>query len=147
MRFHSSLPVRDIQRTVAFYSALFGAEPVKVRSDYAKFLPGNPDINLTFHTAEAGSALLTQLHLGFELPDRASLDQAYERMKAAGWITEDRKTSVCCYANQDKYWISDPDGYRWELYRVVDDADYKLDQETTCCGAEAGSKVTAGACC
>ncbi len=150
MRFHSSLPVRNIDRTVAFYSALFGTEPVKVRSDYAKFLPGTPDINLTFHAVEPGADLLTGLHLGFEFADQPALDEAYSRMKAAGWVTEERDTSVCCYANQDKFWITDPSGYRWELYRLVNDADSKFGDtgESTCCKpSQATADHASSSCC
>ena len=36
-KFHASLNVSDLERSIAFYRALLGAEPAKVRSDYAKF--------------------------------------------------------------------------------------------------------------
>lgn len=144
MRFHTSLPVKSIPETVAFYSALFGVAPSKERSDYAKFLPGSPDINLTFHEAKDDSALLTDLHLGFELEDQQALDAAHARMRAAGWVTEARKSSVCCYANQDKFWITDPNGYRWEIYRVLNDTEYKLDQASGCCATSADAST---GCC
>jgi uncharacterized glyoxalase superfamily protein PhnB len=83
--------------------------------------------------------------LGFELPDQSAVDAAYERLKAAGWVTEERATSVCCYANQDKFWITDPNGYRWEFYRIVNDAEYKLDKPAGCC-ATPDSTGTASCC-
>ncbi len=146
MRFHTSLPIKDIQQTIEFYTVVFGTPPVKVRSDYAKFLPKHPDVNITFHQVDAERPLLTDLHLGFELPDQSALDAAYERLKAAGWVSEARATSVCCYANQDKFWVTDPNGYRWEFYRVVNDADYKIDGPSGCC-ATPGPEPSASGCC
>ncbi|HEU5075027.1 MAG TPA: ArsI/CadI family heavy metal resistance metalloenzyme [Polyangiaceae bacterium] len=146
MRFHTSLPVLSIEATASFYSALFGVEPSKLRSDYAKFLPGDPDVNLTFHQVKDASALLTDLHLGLELPDSASVTAAYERLGALGWISEARKTSVCCYAAQDKFWITDPNGYRWELYALVRDTEEKLDEPSGCCGPSPDASTRATCC-
>lgn len=143
MKFHTSLPVRDIAQTVDFYSALFGEPPAKLRSDYAKFVPESPELNISFHLADGAQSLMTDLHLGFELVSRAALDQAHARLSKAGFVTEKRRTSVCCYANQDKFWITDPNGYRWELYYLVNDADYKVDesQATGCCAtSQAGTR-------
>jgi catechol 2,3-dioxygenase-like lactoylglutathione lyase family enzyme len=140
MKFHTSLPVRDITSTVEFYSALFGEAPAKLRVDYAKFLPRSVEVNLTFHQARQGAGLLTDLHLGFELPTQAALDEAHARLAEAGFVTDERKTSVCCYANQDKFWITDPNGYRWELYYLVNDADYKIDRtDDGCCATSEGA--------
>ena len=146
MKFHTSLPVRDMAATVDFYSALFGEAPAKVRADYAKFVPKSPQLNISFHLADEAAALLTELHLGFELTSEAALDQAYSRLAEAGFVTEERKTSVCCYANQDKFWITDPSGYRWELYYLVNDADYKVD-ESTAAGCCASPPASVGGCC
>jgi lactoylglutathione lyase len=146
VKFHTSLPVRDIAKTVDFYSALFGESPAKVRVDYAKFVPRKPEVNISFHLAQQEAKLLTELHLGFELPTQSALDDAHARLAKAGFITEERKTSVCCYANQDKFWITDPNGYRWELYFLVNDADHKIDSADAggCC---ATAKASASGCC
>jgi len=144
MKFHTSLPVRDIQQTIAFYSKLFAEGPVKQRDDYAKFLPRSVALNLTFHQAKDPPAALRSLHLGFELADRAALDAVHARLTEAGLVAEPREEAVCCYANQDKFWVEDPDGYRWELYYLVNDAGYKNDPQMTCCG---GTDPQQPSCC
>ena len=145
MRFHTSLPVRDIPETIAFYRTLFNAEPVKTRTDYAKFLPPELDLNISFHATSQGPGALAAIHLGLEIGDRAALDRAQARLAAAGLITQHRDTSICCYANQDKFWVTDPNGYRWEVYRVVEDTDVKVappvrraTESTVCCPRSGG---------
>ena len=145
MRFHTSLPVRNIHDTVMFYRALFDLEPVKAKCDYAKFLPTDAGLNISFHeSADVGE--LTPLHLGLEMPDRAALDRAHSRLTAAGSITVERETSICCYANQDKFWVADPDGYRWEVYLLLEDTVVKIDSAASCCVSPA-NESRAAACC
>lgn len=131
MKFHTSLPVRDIEATTHFYSRLFDEPPVKKKVDYVKFLPKNVALNISFHQAEEST--VRALHLGFEVSDGAALDRIYQRLKADGLVREERETSVCCYANQDKFWVEDPDGYRWELYVLLADSEKKADRKTGCC--------------
>jgi len=33
----------------------------------------------------------------------------------------------CCHANQDKFWVKDPDGVEWEVYHL----NYDLEDEAT----------------
>ena len=145
MRFHTSLPVKSIPETVAFYRLLFGAEPVKTKSDYAKFLPPDLDLNISFHESPAEVGALTQLHLGLEMPDRAAMDRAHARLAEEGLVTAERETSVCCYANQDKLWVTDPNGYRWEVYLLVEDTEEKMSATTGCCVPDA-TGAAAGGC-
>lgn len=142
MKFHTSLPVRDIEATTRFYSLLFDDPPVKKKVDYVKFLPSKVALNISFH--QANESKLRDLHLGFEVSDDAALDRLYQRLKAAGLVHQERDTSVCCYANQDKFWVSDPDGYKWELYVLLEDTEQKIDRKTGCCAA-AGSAQSG--CC
>jgi catechol 2,3-dioxygenase-like lactoylglutathione lyase family enzyme len=148
MRFHTSLPVKNIEETVAFYRTLFECEPVKVKADYAKFLPAGGGLNISFHQKPDAVAGLTALHLGFELADQATLDRAHDRLEKAGLISVARDTSICCYANQDKFWVTDPNGYEWELYHLLEDTELKITPKNDCCGpAEAAaSKQTSGCC-
>ena len=137
MRFHTNLPVSNIEQTTRFYSTLFGVPPVKRKSDYVKFLPATGGLNVAFHENRAASARFQELHLGFELPDQSSLDEVYQRLMRAGLVSEERETSVCCYANQDKFWVTDPDGYQWEFYVLLEDTEQKIEpkvkQKSACC--------------
>jgi catechol 2,3-dioxygenase-like lactoylglutathione lyase family enzyme len=133
MRFHTSLPVKSVPETVAFYRVLFDAEPVKVKPDYAKFLPSGVALNISFHESRDAPGPLAALHLGVEFPDQAALDRAHARLRAAGLIATERATSICCYANQDKFWVEDPNGYRWELYLLLEDTEQRIAPATSCC--------------
>lgn len=136
MRFHVNLPVADVERSVAFYRELFRSEPVKQRDDYAKFLPPDVALNISFRRDPEGVAALETPHLGFEVLSREALERAHRRLAAAG-LAETRETSVCCYALQDKFWVTDPDGYRWELYYLVEDTAEKMSPSTGCCASDA----------
>lgn len=147
MRFHTNLPVANIDETANFYSALFDSAPVKKKRDYVKFLPDDVALNISFHQSSDKKIDPSTLHLGFELPDQASLDRVHARLTSAGLISQERETSVCCYANQDKFWVKDPDGYEWELYVLIEDTEKKIDTKTACCpGASAGA-TAGGPCC
>lgn len=145
MRFHTSLPVNDLPETLTFYRTLFGEDPVKTKEDYAKFLPVGLALNLSFHPGPEAAAQLAGLHLGLEFADQAALDAAFARLEAAGLVSSSRETSVCCYASQDKFHVTDPSGYVWELYRVVEDTDHRIDEASACCAPAV--KVSTSGCC
>ena len=130
MRFHTNLPVRDLEATERFYRAVLGTPPVKRKTDYLKFLA--PGLNISFHLAPDAAAP-TWLHLGFEVSDQTQLDELYRRLQSARFVSQDRETSVCCYALQDKFWVTDPTGYRWELYLLVEDREQRIDPQSDCC--------------
>ena len=44
-------------------------------------------------------------------------------LEQAGLVSGTRETSVCCYANQDKFRVTDPNGYEWELYHLLEDTE------------------------
>jgi catechol 2,3-dioxygenase-like lactoylglutathione lyase family enzyme len=133
MRFHTSLPVRHIGETIGFYEALFGAPPVKTKVDYAKFLPDEVQLNISFHEAPGQVDALKGVHLGLELASRDALERARARLEAAGLMPSRRETATCCYASQDKFWVQDPSGYRWELYYRIEDTEQKRDPALACC--------------
>jgi catechol 2,3-dioxygenase-like lactoylglutathione lyase family enzyme len=144
MRFHTNLPVSDIDATARFYSVLFDGAPTKRKDDYVKFLPSAGGLNVSFHQASVeGKRLtdshLTDLHLGFEMPDQKSLDAVHARLERAGLISAERETSVCCYANQDKFWVTDPDGYQWEFYVLLEDTERKMGRTSGCCASNTAS--------
>lgn len=135
---HMSLPVTDLVATERFYSTLFDTTAVKKKTDYLKFEPAQLALNISFVPAPAA---MTDRHLGIQFSTADELDAAYERLKAAGLVSVERETSICCYADQDKFWVRDPDGYEWELYYLLSDSEIKI-QETSCCG-----QAQSNACC
>ena len=44
-RFHVHVAVSNLQESVRFYSAMFGAEPAVVKPDYAKWMLDDPRLN------------------------------------------------------------------------------------------------------
>ena len=120
MKVHMSLPVSDIEATTRFYEALFAVPPSKVKADYVKFEPDFVPLNISFHTAASGEPHASP-HLGFELASAEELDGHHRRLSEAGLIRVARETGVCCYAEQDKFWVEDPDGHAWEFYHLLAD--------------------------
>src|SRR5262245_32886789 len=120
VRFHLSLNVADLKRSVAFYRVLFDREPAKLRGDYAKFEPDEPPLVLSLEPTPRPSGGPLN-HLGFRLPDARSLVAMQERLEKAGIRSQREEGVECCYARQTKFWVHDPDGTLWEFYTLDDD--------------------------
>ncbi|MGJ3254161.1 MAG: ArsI/CadI family heavy metal resistance metalloenzyme [Elainellaceae cyanobacterium] len=143
LKTHVALRVSDIPRSVTFYQAMFGVDPVKHKLDYAKFDLESPALNLTLNQADTIQPHGTLSHLGIQVSSSEEVHGAIARFKAADLATFEEHDTNCCYALQDKVWVTDPDGNRWEIF-VVKMADTAPDQpvgmgepvkqvETSCC--------------
>ena len=119
-RVQLALNVSDLDAAVAFYSRLFGAEPAKRRPGYANFAIAEPPLKLVLMENPAGGGTLN--HLGVEVEDTGAVAAATARLSGEGLPTAVEDNVTCCYAVQDKVWVSDPDGARWEVYTVLADA-------------------------
>src|SRR5262245_6487664 len=122
IKFHLSLNVTDLGRSIDFYRVLFGVEPAKRHDDYAKFELEEPPVvfSLVPRAPGPGGSLS---HLGFRVSSAEQLQSAQERLAAAGICTQDQNGTVCGYAKQDKFWVTDPDGNFWEVYLIEEDVD------------------------
>ncbi|HTZ44376.1 MAG TPA: ArsI/CadI family heavy metal resistance metalloenzyme [Jatrophihabitans sp.] len=120
-RLQLALNVDDLGRSIAFYSALFGTEPAKVRPGYANFAIAEPPLKLVLvESAGRGGSLN---HLGIEVADPGSVDAERQRLAGIGLATLDERDTTCCYARQDKVWVENaPDSERWEIYTVLADS-------------------------
>ena len=117
---HISLNVRNIGQSVEFYKKMLGVEPSKVRSGYAKFDVRNPPLNLALNEIpynERGALS----HLGIQVASTTDVLAVRERWARAGLSTRDEMQTSCCYAVQDKTWVTDPDGNEWEVFVVLED--------------------------
>jgi catechol 2,3-dioxygenase-like lactoylglutathione lyase family enzyme len=124
IRFHLSLNVSNLERSVAFYRTLFGVEPAKLRHDYAKFELDEPPLVLSLEpTQRTGVGALN--HTGFRMPDAASLVAMQERLERAGMRTQREEGVECCYARQTKFWVHDPDRTLWEIYTFDGDIEHR----------------------
>ena len=133
-RVQLALNVDDIEEDVAFYSRLFRAEPAKRRTGYANFALDEPALKLVLiENPGAGGSLN---HLGVEVATAAEVVDATRRLAAAGLPTRVEDGTTCCYALQDKVWVTGPGGERWEVYTVLADTTDDRGEVTTmddCC--------------
>jgi catechol 2,3-dioxygenase-like lactoylglutathione lyase family enzyme len=132
-RVQLAINVDDLDESIAFYSALFGTEPAKVRPGYANFAIAEPPLKLVLleNPGEGGSLN----HLGVEVADVDTVDSEQTRLAEHGLATIDERGTTCCYAKQDKFWVQGaPNGERWEVYTVLaDSATFRAEAPTSCC--------------
>lgn len=122
-RMHVSLYVADINKTVAFYEAFFGQKASKTKPGYAKFHLDEPALIISFVENKEEVAPLFG-HLGFQVATEQELQNRLEAVKKAGLSSLEEMGTNCCYASQDKFWVLDPDGYRWEVYYFHADVEW-----------------------
>jgi catechol 2,3-dioxygenase-like lactoylglutathione lyase family enzyme len=124
-RVQLALNVDDIDEAVAFYAKLFDAEPAKRRPGYANFAIAEPPLKLVLleNSGEGGSLN----HLGVEVESTDEVVAATRRFMAEGLETRIEDGTTCCYALQDKVWVTGPGGEPWEVYTVLADAGAELE--------------------
>lgn len=130
---HVSLNVSDLEASVAFYTSAFGAGPVKRRPGYAKFDLAEPALNLTMQQSVPTG--VNADHFGIQVASTGDVKAATEAFRAAGLAVVEEDRTSCCYALQDKVWITDPDGNQWEVFTVLGEADRLRKEEGggACC--------------
>lgn len=153
-RMHIHVGVEHVEEGIKFYSALFGTEPVKTKTDYAKWVLDDPRINFAISTRATHGID----HLGLQVDADHELEELRERLKRADMAMFDEGETVCCYARSDKSWVKDPSGVAWEAYKTMGDAQLFSENdepaEEACCTPETmgtpgccvPSEKTAGCC-
>ena len=136
-RIHIHVGVTCIDESIRFYSALFGAEPVKTRPDYAQWMLEDPRVNFAISTRASRNAVD---HLGIQVEKDSELTEMRERVHTADMSVYDEGETVCCYARSDKAWVKDPSGIAWESYRTMGDAEVyssrNADPTESCCAPD-----------
>lgn len=112
---HLHIAVDDLDRSIGFYSTLFGAQPAVVKDDYAKWMLEDPRVNLAI--SQRGRAAGID-HVGIQTDKVGELSDLAARLKSAGETTFDQEATTCCYARSDKSWVVDPSGVRWETFHT-----------------------------
>ncbi|MDF3312287.1 ArsI/CadI family heavy metal resistance metalloenzyme [Rhodococcus sp. T2V] len=120
-RIQLALNVDDLDTAVTFYTKLFGAAPAKCKPGYANFAIAEPPLKLVLIENPGRGGSLN--HLGVEVESSAMVHEEIARLAGAGLFTEEQIGTTCCFATQDKVWVSGPAGERWEVYTVLADAD------------------------
>jgi catechol 2,3-dioxygenase-like lactoylglutathione lyase family enzyme len=108
--------VSDIKRSLAFYQTVFGMDVKFWAGDGLVFLntPGSEDL-IALHQASEDQAVGSGggiLHFGFQLANRAHLEDAITQVIAAGGILKKRGEFT---PGMPFAYVADPDGYEIEL--------------------------------
>ena len=119
-RLHVHVGVEDLDRSIGFYSTLFGARPTVVKPDYAKWMLDDPRVNFAISSGRDTARGIE--HLGIQAEDGAELSEVYGRLKVAGRPVLEEGRTTCCYAQSEKSWVSDPDGVIWETFHTTGEA-------------------------
>ena len=118
-RMHIHMGAADLERSVRFYSQLFGSAPTVLKDDYAKWMLEDPRVNFAISDRARVAGVD---HLGIQVENSEELAELAGRLKAAGEVTRDQEATTCCYANSDKCWVNDPNGVRWETFHTTGEA-------------------------
>jgi catechol 2,3-dioxygenase-like lactoylglutathione lyase family enzyme len=137
---HVSLNVNRIDEAVERYRRILGAEPVKLRADYAKFELADPPLVLSLNL---GGAPGTVGHLGIRRADSSEVARELKRSQGEALEPFSQEGVTCCYARADKFWVRDADGMAWEMYAFLADAETHsepapapppVEAKSGCCG-------------
>lgn len=115
-RLHIHIAVADLEKSIRFYSALFSAEPAVTKSDYAKWMLGDPRVNFAISTRRGKVGLD---HLGIQVESGEELEAIHRSLAEARLPAEAQERAACCYAESDKYWTVDPQGIAWEAFQTL----------------------------
>ena len=163
-RVQLALRVADLEASIEFYSTLFNTTPAKRRPGYANFAIDEPPLKLVLLEGQSGEETRVD-HLGVEVETTDLVNTAHHRLADAGLATRLEDETTCCYAVQDKVWVTGPGNESWEVYTVKADARPDLEGKTslelsevagdgTCCATDADASTGDGtnrtpepACC
>ncbi|HEU5179434.1 MAG TPA: ArsI/CadI family heavy metal resistance metalloenzyme [Candidatus Polarisedimenticolia bacterium] len=153
-RLHVHVSVSDIKESIRFYSALFAAEPVVVKNDYAKWMLEDPRVNFAISKRGAEPGIR---HLGIQVESRPELAEVYARLRHAKGPIREEGATTCCYAESDKSWVADPQGIEWETFLTTGESTVYGDEisgagssrccEPQCCEPPPGPAAPAAPCC
>jgi lactoylglutathione lyase len=135
-----ALNVDDLDAAITFYGKLFGTAPAKVKPGYANFAIAEPPLKLVLLENPGKGGTIN--HLGVEVDSSEAVHSEIARLTEEGLFTDEEIGTTCCFATQDKVWVTGPGGEKWEVYTVLSDSDTF--------GAEprhAERDDTANACC
>ncbi|OBK16365.1 ArsI/CadI family heavy metal resistance metalloenzyme [Mycobacterium asiaticum] len=155
-RVQLALNVDDLDQAVAFYAKLFNTPPAKVKPGYANFAVAQPPLKLVLLENPGKGGTIN--HLGVEVESSETVHAEIARLAGAGLFTEEEINTTCCFARQDKVWVTGPAGEKWEVYTVLADSeafgtgpqhrdDSGEKEGGACCGSAAADPESADACC
>jgi catechol-2,3-dioxygenase len=116
-RLHIHITVKDIEKNIPFYNALFDHAPTVREQDYAKWELADPAVNFAISAHGVRTGLD---HVGIQADSDNELQSIQARLQQAGIGGREQKDATCCYARSDKYWTEDPQGIAWETFHTLD---------------------------
>ncbi len=153
-RVQLALNVDDLAEAITFYSKLFNTEPNKVKEGYANFAVVQPPLKLVLIESPGNGGSIN--HLGVEVDSSDQVHSEIARLSEAGLFTDEEIGTTCCFATQDKVWVTGPAGEKWEVYTVLADSNTfgtspqhpGEGDDTACCGgsSEEADKAAASCC-
>ena len=142
-RVHMHMHVSDLGKSREFYEKFLGDGPVKVKDGYVKFLPAWAPVNLALSAGGRGGHGTVD-HVGVQVDAVETVMAHLARVKEAGLPVREEMGVDCCHANQDKFWVQDPDGVEWEVYHLNYDLEGDADPASR---AQPLALVGASGCC
>ena len=142
-RVQLALNVDNLDEAVEFYSKLFNTQPAKLKEGYANFAVAEPALKLVLLENPGKGGTLN--HLGVEVESSGTVHEEIARLAAQGMFTEEEMGTTCCFATQDKAWVTGPGGERWEIYTVLADSEH-FGTSPELLGADPAGGCSCGAC-
>ncbi|WP_048441625.1 ArsI/CadI family heavy metal resistance metalloenzyme [Caenimonas sp. SL110] len=148
-RFHVHVHVEDLDKNIAFYSAMFNQQPARTEGDYAKWMLQDPPVNFAISTRGSGAGVD---HLGIQVDNEQDLQALKDNAAKADLSVQDEGKVSCCYARSDKYWVTDPQGIAWEQFHTLTDIPVFSEKPEvapepaaakSCCGGSATATASA----
>ncbi|OAS21377.1 ArsI/CadI family heavy metal resistance metalloenzyme [Paenibacillus oryzisoli] len=146
MKMHVAINVRNLEDSLAFYKKLFNAEPTKVKENYAKFELDQPALHFSLNVRDYDNKGVLN-HFGFQVKNTEEVLAAKQRLQEAGLVSFDEMDTTCCYAVQDKIWVSDPEGNPWEVFYTKEDSEFEAAEDhvmpmpSVCCPTPESTKT------
>ncbi|OBC01931.1 glyoxalase [Mycobacterium sp. 852013-50091_SCH5140682] len=159
-RVQLALNVDDLDEAITFYTKLFGVSPAKVKPGYANFAVVEPPLKLVLLENPGKGGTIN--HLGVEVESSDKVHAEIARLTGEGLFTDEEISTTCCFATQDKVWVTGPAGEKWEVYTVLADsetfgtspqllADGENAEGGVCCGGTAADtepqEAKSASCC
>jgi Glyoxalase/Bleomycin resistance protein/Dioxygenase superfamily len=145
-RIQLALNVDNLAEAVAFYSKLFNTQPAKLKKGYANFAVADPPLKLVLLENPGNGATLN--HLGVEVESSNLVHDEIARLAGEGMFTQEQIGTTCCFATQDKVWVTGPGGEKWEVYTVLADSEtFGTSPELPAADPSGGKPATSSSCC
>lgn len=127
---HVNIEVINLDKSVKFYTSLFGQGPTVIKPDYAKWLMDDPRVN--FSLSKEGDVPGIK-HLGIQTDSKEELTEIYGNLTKTKSLVEEEGHTTCCYAKSEKSWVKDPQGIEWEAFHSYGVSEVNKEQPSTCC--------------